>query len=325
MSLLKTKLPKLLSSKEIRAKGLLDKHATNDEEPTDAIEEITTTPQMPPAPEGLLCYFTNTDTHGLLADGIFQMMQQFFKLLDTLQTPNKDGLSGLPLRIYPQFEVKDGLMGFRLTGTEELLQKATQLLLKINTHLGLLRTGKASLQNISQRTAALYIDFLKSLCCFRQQLSIYPSEDDSAPLLTLDHEEVAQLIKALEAIKQAKKPLSLQGKITGFSLNNKTVDFLVLSPTWNGVKTAKAVDIPISCQGDIGLVDFAKTHFDKPVEIETFVQYDNLGKPHYELISITTTHNVEKITQRIVHNGPRGGQFYLSYKGKRIYLNQKAG
>jgi hypothetical protein len=140
------------------------------------------------------------------------------------------------------------------------------------------------------------------------------------PLLSITSDNSEHLIEGLEKLKSSPKKVHLVGKITGFSQNKQLIDFQIDTKEWNGIRVKKAVHRPISCKANKHIIAFARQYMDELVEFEALLSWDETANKHYQLQSILLKTSSGIIKERIIHKGPRGGAYYLSYMGKRVYL-----
>ena len=315
MAIFKTDLPRLLSKKDLQARAVAQQNGSTPSLENEVLEE---TPSVQ-IPEGILLYIKSSEQNAVLAIAAFELMQMFLNLLEKVQGLSSDGKSALPLQLHPHVEQDEGRMGFRLIGDEELLEKAFRLIKKIQGHLLLLKKDKASSQQIPPSWAIAYRQFFKRLKQYRQAIQLVNSVNE-LELFSIYSDETDDLTQALDLLKTAPRKITLNGKITGFSQNKQLIDFQVAEKDWNGIRMKKAVARPISCWATNEMLEFAKLHLDEEMEFEALMQLDETGAKQYQLQTILLKTASGIIKERIIYKGPRGGQFYLSYMGKRVYL-----
>lgn len=315
MAFFKTDLPKLLSKKDLKARALKQLN----ESPISSEKEVEEAAPVFQLPDGILVYINSNPEDSVLALAAFELLQMFLNLVERVQGISTDGKTALPLQLYPHFEQGEGKIGFRLIGDEALLEKAFRLINKMQSHLHLLLEGKASVQQIPPSWAVAYRAFFKRLKQYRQAIQLVDSSNDKL-LFSIQAEDSDLLLEGLDALTDRPQKVSLSGKITGFSMNNQLIDFQVAAKDWNGIRMKKTVTRPISCKANKEMLNFAKQHLDEEIEFEAFLHWDAAGNKSYQLQTILLKTNAGIVKERIIYKGPRGGEFYLSYMGKRVYL-----
>jgi hypothetical protein len=315
MAFFKTDLPKLLTKKELQAKASMQSASTEHQDQPNLEKSVA----KASIPDGILITLKAKEEAGLLALPAFELIQLLLQLIEQVQSPTKDGKSGLALKIHPHFQERDGKMAFLLFGEEEVLGRAIQLIQKINRHLQLLQKGGASHQQIPPSWAKAYRQLFKRLKQYQQIIECIDTAKDKN-LLALSEAASDDLIAALDQLKAKPKKVSMQGKITGLSQHKNLIEFQVDSKEWNGIRTQKAVGRPMSCKANKAMLEFAKKHLDQEIEFEALLEFDENGNKKHQLLAILVKTEQGILKERIVYEGPRAGQYYLSYMGKRIYL-----
>lgn len=316
MAFFKTDLPKLLTKKELKAQ----KQAQQETLTADTQTSLQEAPIIE-HPDGLICFLKSNQKRQILGLAALEIIQLSFNLLEKVQGVSRDGKTGIPLQLYPYFEEHKTQIGFRFVGDEELLNKTTKLLQKMQGHLELLKKGTARQHHIPASWAAVYRQFFKRLKQYKQQLEFVDSASQGC-LFSVHFDEVEDLIQALDQLKSAPQKVKITGEITGFSQNNHQIEFKVEAKDWNGIRTKKSVARPIKCRANKKMLAFAKKYMDQEIELEALMEIDESGNKSYQLRMILLKTSAGLIKEKIIYEGPKGGQFYLSYMGKRVYLSK---
>ncbi len=314
MTFFKTDLPKLLSKKALQEIIMLE-HSSNGHK----AEEVEEAPPLISLPEGILCYFQVNQGQQVLVMAALELLEMSLSLLEQIQGATKDGKSGIPFQLFPHFEQEEKQIGFRLVAEAKTLERASKLIQKMQGHLDLLSNRKATPFLIPPSWALSYSKLLQRLKQYRQSTTFVDSENGEI-LLDLSWETADALLLELKPILQSKKKQILKGQITGFSQYHNLIEFQVESKHWNGIKTQKAVARFIQCHANQAMIDFAKKYLDQSVEFEASLSLDKEGKNQYQLHTILIKTSKGIIKERIIYEGPQGGQYYLNYMGKRVYL-----
>jgi len=320
MSHTKILLPKLKRSKELRSNGFLHSNGSENSSNNSVIEAVLEEDRLS-MQKGILCYFKSEHKKGLLAHVAFKLMDLFFEVLDSIQSSTKDGKTGLALQLHPHLDFKEGRMAFLLTAEETILQPAIATVHKMARHIKAIRTQQLPQSYFLAQWTAPYQALFKALQNFRQELLFEDLETDEE-LLSLSYSEMDQMLTILANQAQTKKKQTFNGIITGSSQQRGLIEFNVNTKNWNGIRTQKEIPVPIACKADKALIQWASQHIQQNISLVLWKTANAFGELQYELIELSI-HTVKgPVKKRAVHTGTRGGQFYLSYQGKRIYLGK---